>query len=174
MNIFNSTNNELEELGFKRNDEQIKELIAIGCTLYSNNKINILVKYFNRPKEKEIREESIKLREVLFYLNYNIWNSYYLVCVENSVSKDFTYLLEKETRGLRKYVIKSISDFDRIPFFDKPQESNGFEIEFSGEEDNSDVSKILELVKQNNGLEINLTNQKVNEIVQEFTGEGGN
>ncbi|MBY6053430.1 ABC-three component system middle component 1 [Cytobacillus firmus] len=171
MNIFNRINNELEELAFKRNEEQIEEIDAIGCVLYSNNKFNILVKYFGKPKENEIREEAIRLREALYYLNYNIWNSYYLVCVEDSVSKDFTYLLEKETKGLRKYVIKSISDFDRIPFFDKSQSGNDFEIEFSDEEGNAEVAKILELVKRNNGLETNLTNQKVNEIIQEFTGE---
>lgn len=168
MNIFNRTHNELEELGFKMNKEEIEEIDSIGCVLYSNSKFNILVKYFANPKEEFIREESIRLRERLFYLNYNVWNSYYLVCVNDSVSKEFTYLLEKETKGLRKYVVKSIKDFDRIPLFDKSQNSHGFSVEFTTAEEDKDVANILELVRKNNGLETNFTNQKVNDIIQEI------
>jgi len=171
MNIFNRTHNELEELGFKMNKEEIEEIHSIGCVLYSNSKFNILVKYFYNPKEECIREESIRLRERLFYLNYNVWNSYYLVCVNDSVSKDFTYLLEKETRGLRKYVVKSIKDFDRIPLFDKSGGSRNFQFEFTSTEEDKDISNILELVKKNNGLETKFTNQVVNDIIQEIINE---
>lgn len=171
MNIFNRTHNELEELGFKMNKEEIEEIDSIGCVLYSNSKFNILVKYFSNPKEEFIREESIRLRERLFYLNYNVWNSYYLVCVNDSVSKDFTYLLEKETKGLRKYVVKSIKDFDRIPLFDKSRGSREFQVEFTTAEEDKEVSNILELVRKNNGLETKFSNQKVNDIIQEIINE---
>ncbi|MEQ6047981.1 hypothetical protein U2I53_03015 [Lysinibacillus capsici] len=169
MNIFNLTHNELEDLGFTRNPEEIEEINSIGCVLYTNSKFNILVKYFTNPKEEIIREESIRLREQLFYSNFNVWNSYYIVCVNDSVSKDFTYLLEKDTKGLRKYVVKSKKDFDRIPIFDKTKSTNDFSIKFKTND--HEISNILEIVKKHKGLETNFNTQKVNDIIQEIIQE---
>jgi len=171
VNIFNSTHNELEKMGFTINKKVIEEIKSIGCTVYSNSNFNVLVKFFANPSEEIIREESIQLRENLFYLNYNVWNSYFLVCVEDTVSKDFTYVLEKETKGIRKYVVKNVKDFDRIPIFNKLDTSSIFNIDFYAAERDKNVMNILELIKKNNGLETKFTNQVVEDIVQKITTE---
>lgn len=166
MNIFNKTHNQLEQLGFKES-KLTGNIYSVGCTFYSNLKFNILLKYYPKPSVEIIKEESKKLREELFYGNYNVWNSYFLICVDESASKDFTYLIEKDKKGLRKYVIKNQKDFDRIPFLDNVQESSQFKVEiFDGKNTSSEVESILKHINSSNGTEINFTNQDVNNIVQ--------
>ncbi|WP_328178487.1 ABC-three component system middle component 1 [Peribacillus frigoritolerans] len=160
--MFNRTHNELKELGFIVLENRLD---GLGCTLYSNKQYLVVVKYYKNPSKEIIRNESIKIREELFHLNFNVWNAYFLICIDEDVSKDFLYLIEKDTKGLRKYVMKDIKDFDRIPILSKEKGEFIFNVELSNSNQFSEVEEILDLLKIQNGLEVKLSTEKINEIV---------
>lgn len=153
----------MQELGFDILDEN--RLVDLGCTLYSNNHFYVVVKYYKHPSKEIIRNESIKIREELFHLNFNVWNAYFLICIDDSVTKDFMYLTEKDTKGIRKYVIKDLKDFDRIPILYRGNGEFTFNVELSNSNQFSEVKDLLELLKIQNGMEVKLSNEKINEII---------
>ncbi|MBX9987158.1 ABC-three component system middle component 1 [Priestia aryabhattai] len=170
MNIINKIHNELDNLNFETILDN-SELNEIGVSLYSNNKVNIAIKYYhNNPGFDLIKVESHKLRETLFKLGYNIWNSYMFICPNNDEDdKDFVYLVEKDTGGLRKYVIQTIKDFDRIPFLNVQKSTNKFnEINAIDKTNSSEVNTILEYLKENRGMEKKLSVNEVDYIVRKM------
>ncbi|WP_393959896.1 ABC-three component system middle component 1 [Priestia megaterium] len=175
MNIINRVHNELESLNFERILD-INELNEIGFSLYTNNKINIAVKYYYHDCDFDlIKVESNKLREELFKLNYNIWNSYMFICIDNNEEdKDFVYLVEKDTKGLRKYVVQTIKDFDRIPFFNTQKIANEFtEINSANKINSAEVTTILEYIKTNQGTEKKLSLSEIDYIVNKMLNKVG-
>lgn len=170
MNIVNRVHNELESLNFERILD-IEELNKIGFSLYTNGKINIAVKYYHyNPSFDLIKVESNKLREELFNLRYNIWNSYVFICVNNNnEDRDFVYLVEKDTKGLRKYVIQTVKDFDRLPFLNTKKVASEFtEINSINKINNSEVNTILEYIKINQGTEKKLSLTEIDYIVNKM------
>ncbi|MGO0257939.1 ABC-three component system middle component 1 [Priestia aryabhattai] len=168
MNIFNRAHNELQELGFQLLDE-VEHVNSLGCSLYSNRHFHVLVKYYSNPTESVVRDESTKIREALFHLNYNVWNSYFLVCIDSKfATKDFVYTIEKDTKGVKKYVISDIKDFNRIAIFDKGENNIDFKMDSSNTDSSSDILEIVDTVKSHKGAAIKFSNEKVSEIVDKI------
>ncbi|MGR5913924.1 ABC-three component system middle component 1 [Bacillus pacificus] len=66
------------------------------------------------------KHECLNIREILIDLDKNIWNSYYLICLEGEIeglNKDLIYLLERDKVAIRKYVIQNKSDIYRNSIF---------------------------------------------------------
>ncbi|WP_144499216.1 ABC-three component system middle component 1 [Bacillus sp. FDAARGOS_235] len=170
MSIFNQLNNTLESYGFKRN--LVKSIDSLGVILYEHEHINVLVKHYNiAPEPKHIGDEAIELRERLLMQDMNAWNAYYLICIDNEVEFDDVYIIERNTRGLRKYVIREIFDLDRIPFLNTHSQLR----EKSDKNKNGDekeippiVEEIERQIKQNNGIEERLDNKTIEEIASQI------
>ena len=66
---------------------------------------------------------SFVIDKFLFNKNINIWNTYLLLCVKNGVKleQENEYLIERNQKGFRKYVIMSKDDLKRIPFLDSSE-----------------------------------------------------
>ncbi|MEZ2649679.1 ABC-three component system middle component 1 [Bacillus wiedmannii] len=167
MSIFNQLNNTLENYGFNRNF--VKDIDSLGAILYEYEHIRVLVKHYNiAPEPKHVGDEAIELRERLLMQDMNVWNAYYLICIDNEVEFDDVYLIERNTRGLRKYVIREIFDLSRIPFLntqsqllEKKDKSNN-----KGEKEVSPiVEEIEKKIRQKNGIEERLDTKTIEEIV---------
>lgn len=167
MSIFNQLNNTLENYGFNRNF--VKGIDNLGAILYEYEHIKVLVKHYNiAPEPKHVGDEAIELRERLLELDMNVWNTYYLICIDNEVEFDDIYIIERNTRGLRKYVIREIFDLSRIPFLDAQGqliEVNHKSKNEGGKKISPVVEEIEKQIKQNNGVEEKLNNRKIEEIV---------
>lgn len=84
------------------------------------DQINVIVKEY-KDKEgifSQVRSDAIDARTILSKGGENIWNTYFFICKE-SEEMNIPYSLEKDSIGLRKYVINSQDDFNRIPFLDQ-------------------------------------------------------
>ncbi|MFT4407461.1 ABC-three component system middle component 1 [Bacillus cereus] len=167
MSIFTELNNFLEKHGFKRN--KVEAIDKLGIVLYEHEYINVLVKNYNIvPDSKHIGDEAIELRERLLMQDMNVWNAYYLICIDNEVKFDDVYIIERNTRGLRKYVIREIFDLSRIPFLDNKSKIMGIDVQkrnYEKMEIPPIVEKIEEQIKNNNGVEERLNNKRIEEIV---------
>ncbi|WP_430786363.1 ABC-three component system middle component 1 [Virgibacillus flavescens] len=83
------------------------------------DQINVIVKeYTDKELSSQVRSDAVDVRTVLNKNGENIWNTYFFIC-KKSEEMNIPYSLEKDSIGLRKYVINSPEDFKRIPFLDQ-------------------------------------------------------
>lgn len=121
MIINNLVNEKVKEQGFEYLGlNWDKEL---GVLTYKKNQIILILKayYDSEVTNKEIINDIIKIRNNLEKkTQFNIWNSYVLVCLNTSYESyiDLVMKVEKDTTALRKYVIYNENDLKRIPFLD--------------------------------------------------------
>ena len=172
MHVFNFINNRLEEMGFYREDNQ--GLFSLGITCYVNERRNVLLKNFiQEPTIQEIKKESLEIREILLSQNKNIWNTYYLICLENenkdvNERDDNTYLLERDTTAIRKYIIQNVKiDINRIPFLDDStfvMESDKNSFNDTLTEKSELIKKASSLIQDNEGDIQRLVNEKIENI----------
>ncbi|WP_211656158.1 ABC-three component system middle component 1 [Planococcus alpniumensis] len=127
---------------------------ALGVVAFSKEHINVFVKPYNSDVEaKDIITDTMRVREKLAESQgINIWNSYMLICPEESIEKNVDLILtvEKDTTALRKYVIYSETDINRIPFLDDTISENVkpkkiLEDEYQGSEN---VKELVILVQE--------------------------
>ena len=134
--------------------------------------INLVLKeYNNKPNSDKVRSDVIDIRTKLVKLGENIWNTYFLVCTEKQ-SDTPPYSIEKDSVGLRKYVINSQEDFARIPFLDTITTSNGasdkktiMEIQKTV---NVKLDRVVDFIISIEGHERELNKKEVIEILSEF------
>jgi hypothetical protein len=121
MDIFNSTHNRLVENGFSA--IEIHDIERMSAVLYKSNIHNVIVKKIHNNEElKAIKSYSINIRNVMLDNKDNVWNTYLLFCIENNIDFETAFKIERDTRALRKYAIRSELDLDRVPFLDKLRE----------------------------------------------------
>jgi hypothetical protein len=78
---------------------------------------NIVLKEYDDISPNQIRSDSVDIRSILNELHENVWNTYFLI-TSSSDKKLIPYSLEKDSIGIRKYVINTLDDIKRIPFLD--------------------------------------------------------
>ncbi|MGU3397251.1 ABC-three component system middle component 1 [Priestia sp. D51] len=117
MDIFNSTNNRLIEKGFESID--LLEIENLGAVTYKSS-INYVVmkKIHNHQELKNIKSYAAEIRNILLSQKINIWNAYLFFCVSENINYETFFMVERDTKSLRKYVIRNDLDLDRIPFID--------------------------------------------------------
>ncbi|MGR5879235.1 ABC-three component system middle component 1 [Bacillus pacificus] len=176
MHIFNFTNNKLEQYEFVRKD--IAEFHDLGITYYENKYISVLLKSFSEfPTSDMFKHECLNIREILIDLDKNIWNSYYLICLEGEIeglNKDLIYLLERDKVAIRKYVIQNKSDIYRIPFLSRFSVEKRREEKFKDENDSYApiVEEALQLILNYNGYQKKLTEAELNSISEQLIKSG--
>lgn len=135
--------------------------------------INVIVKeYENEVISSEVRNDAVNIRNILNKIGENIWNSYLFVCNKNG-QIDISYSIEKDSIGIRKYVINSKEDFKRIPFLDKTHFSDRSDLPFINLPEidgNLTFKKVVDSIISNDGLQRELNNSEVKNILAELYG----
>ncbi|WP_281974997.1 ABC-three component system middle component 1 [Halobacillus litoralis] len=133
--------------------------------------INVIVKEYDIDEiSNEVRSDAVDLRTVLNKLGENIWNTYLFVCNKNR-GNDISYSIEKDSIGLRKYIINSEDDFKRIPFLDKDHANKNSDdtfIKLPEIEDSLTFKELVESIISNDGLQRELKNNEVKNILAEL------
>ncbi|WP_423752128.1 ABC-three component system middle component 1 [Exiguobacterium indicum] len=121
-------------------------------------------------------EDVTRVKKVLRSNDYNIWNSYFLILLSTSNTIK-NYNIERNSIGLRKYVINEASDLYRIPFI-KEESSESNELNFSKSlneilsTDDPELKKIYDwMIKEDasyTDLGTKKIQDKVNEIMKEW------
>ncbi|WP_338658338.1 ABC-three component system middle component 1 [Paraclostridium sordellii] len=105
----------------KDNSFTIKHMDSIenlGLVYYTNNEKYVFVYYIKEDVFMDIDEISFKLREILIKEKVNIWNTYLIICVESKTFIEDIINIERNSKYLRKYVVKELLDIQRIYFLD--------------------------------------------------------
>lgn len=100
--------------------------------LYCKNTFSekiLVAKEYAEINSKIILEDVSRVKKVLRSNDYNIWNSYFLILLSTSNTTK-SYTIERNSIGLRKYVINEASDLYRMPFI-KEESSEPNELNFS-------------------------------------------
>ncbi|KRF53821.1 hypothetical protein ASG98_25510 [Bacillus sp. Soil531] len=83
------------------------------------NQINLVLKEYSQSNDTEkIRYDSSEIRSIVNKIGENVWNTYFLIC-RSIGTEPLSYSVERDSVGVRKYVINSEKDFLRIPFLDE-------------------------------------------------------
>lgn len=124
LNIINSKN-------YKMTKKDIFPDEFTNDFLYCSNEqlnINLIAKEYTNFSFDEIVQEVIDIRSILVKKNMNIWNTYFLILLEDTYEENENeyqvYSIERNSQGLRKYVIKNENDLYRIPFVKNDKTSN--------------------------------------------------
>lgn len=105
----------LRDNGFK---VYYAEVFYPDFIFFNKNQMNIIVKEYSLENlAKNVRSDAVDIRHLLSDINKNIWNTYLFICSDNK-DKDITYEIERDSVGIRKYVINSEKDLKRIPYLD--------------------------------------------------------
>ena len=139
--------------------------------LLKKNQINVILKeYISATMYHQIRSDAVDIRSKLNKLDENVSNTYFLVCTKDEF-ETFPYSIEKDSVGLRKYVIKSYSDFKRIPFLDKIdiEEQSGKNVNVKMySEQNGHLNNVIEYIHSREGFQRKLEKKEINEILSKF------
>jgi hypothetical protein len=120
------------------------------------NKISLIFKEYQEFSQASILEDVMQVRKLLRENEINIWNSYYIILAPKLSDEKRIYSIERNPKGLRKYVITNERDLFRIPFIRLEQsgefvlnfESNNNEILSS---DDQGVTEYLEWIMESQG-----------------------
>ena len=155
----------------------------IYCVNKDRN-ISIIIKQYKEFNQMSILDDVIKVRGILRENNINIWNSYYLISFVNSEvlsgSESKVYSIERNSRGLRKYVIINEEDLYRMPFI-KPYQAERVLLDFKTnfneilETEDKEITKVLRWIMESNGDLVDIKKQTIKEKISEiyFGGELG-
>ncbi|MCC3359552.1 ABC-three component system middle component 1 [Bacillus sp. REN16] len=161
---------------FIRGDEEF-----IYC-INRNTNISIVIKQYKDFDLSEILQDVTIARSILRENDINIWNSYYLILfldpdsLLESISK--IYSIERDSKGLRKYVILDEDDLYRMPFFE-PNRTSGISLDFETNfneiifTENREIITLMKWIMEMNGDLIDLKKQKIKEKISEVYFRGG-
>jgi hypothetical protein len=131
---------------------------------------NVIIKEYNNSQEvSQVRSDAVDVRSILTRVGENAWNTYFLVC-NSSTDYILPYSIEKDSVGLRKYIINSYEDFKRIPFLDD-REYQQEVIDDIGQVkifDKENMDEIVEHIVGMDGLQRELEEKEVMEILESF------
>ncbi|MDK2563931.1 hypothetical protein QOZ84_10245 [Romboutsia sedimentorum] len=131
----------LRENKFKIVEE--KKIKSLDLIYYKNNHINVFLgnQDYSTIGFEEINNLAYHLREVLIDSDINLYNSYLIYCIDNGgIKEEEIILLERNSKYLRKYIIRQIEDMDRLFFLNNA--SNKVDIDINK------IPKINEDMKQ--------------------------
>lgn len=150
-------------------------------TVFLNNyssKISVVLKEYQKFQEEKIIEDVVKTRAFLRNLDINIWNTYYLILLDNELNyfedvKKY-YSIEKNSKGIRKYLLVNNNDFIRMPFLEKKTSLSKETLDFKKSiheltvSKDEDINNLIEWIFDNNGefdtIKRNILKGKVKEI----------
>lgn len=137
------------------------------------DQINVVVKeYKEKEVSSQVRSDAVDVRTILNKAGENIWNTYFFICKENE-DVNIPYSLEKDSIGLRKYVINSPEDFNRIPFLDQENSYDGereASIKLPSINNTSNLEKVVERIISIDGLQRELGTDDLKSIMIDLYG----
>jgi len=172
VDTFNFTNNRLIEKGFKPTESQ--EIEDLGAVTYRSSINHVVLKKIHTHEELEdIRAYSTDIRNIILNEKLNVNNTYLLFCINEEIDYETFYLIERDTRALRKYVIRNERDLNRIPFLDNIKENENANINIEKEEgkeveDNYYLLKIFEYLTENTGQHNKLSTEQIEGSVKKI------
>jgi hypothetical protein len=128
--------------------------------------IGVVVKeYKEDPSENTIINDSVEIRLKFKKMNKNSWNSYFLILLPAN-SELSPYIIEKDPRGIRKYVVSEFHDFKRIPFLDssriEEEETKINNLSLTKIYEDTKIKNILEYIIKSGGNSRSLTKEEIN------------
>lgn len=168
MDIYNSINNRLIEKGFKSIESQ--EIEDLGAVTYRSTINHVVLKKIHTHAElQDIRSFSTKIRNIMLNGNVNINNTYLLFCISGEINYETFYMIERDTRAFRKYVIRNEMDLNRIPFLDNLIENEKSSINVKSEqEDNFYLLKIFDFLSIHSGQHNKLSKEQIDNSVKKI------
>lgn len=144
---------------------------------YKNKQINVFVKNINKENidQKKLNEMTYYLREELINQRINIFNSYVIFCIDCDTEEEDLILIERNSKYIRKYVVRDEFDFQRIHFLDKESNliDNKNESLCDSENIDADVLDIIQAMLDSEGEIRKLLNPEINLIVKKIMEEIG-
>jgi hypothetical protein len=160
--MYDLTYTRLHHVGF----EEKKEHPLDGLAWFENGIINVLQQQWDETMTIEmVLEECQRIRDIISKLGENPWNTYYLLCANNlALDDEKVYLIEHNSLAIRKYVLRTEIDLNRIPFLDLT-ESFQNETNVMGT-DNQNITGIVkefvEFIIKNDGANVRFSKDEVN------------
>lgn len=165
MDIFNVINNRLIKKGFQSMDSL--EIEKLGAVIYRSPINHVVLKKIHTYDEiGEIMSFSSKIRSIQLDAKVNISNTYLLFCIMKELDYETFFMIERDTKALRKYVIRNEMDLNRIPFLDDLMNvsKDGIDIK-EKQEENFYLKKIYDFLKIHNGQNNKLDNIAIEESI---------
>lgn len=166
MNNFNLVHNRLLDLNYST--EKNKEIDGIELILYIKEDTTVFLKQLNSINDvTEINKMSHVIKSFTDINNLNLSNSYLILTTEIDINYEDFYLVERNNIFLRKYVVRGISDLERIPFLDNDK----FEDSTINNNDIEDLIieseiQVFDEIKKKDGHFIDLNDDVIKEIAQ--------
>ncbi|WP_312420993.1 ABC-three component system middle component 1 [Anaerospora hongkongensis] len=158
METYNLTYKRLIENGFIR--ANIDLLNEKDVLFFQKGHVNILLKkIYNIEALNNILDEALVIRKVLLDHSCNVWNTYLVICIDCEFDNDDIYLTERDTRAIRKYVIKCEQDLNRIPYLDHIKDEktpNPIKIINDKDSDNQIIKELVGFFIENQGEKLDL------------------
>lgn len=156
------------EKGFIKERESV--LSHLGVTILKKEHLNVIIQNLDIGMElKDIKEEVIRMREKLHQVQINVWNTYYILCAdEQIVDNENLFFIERDSTGLRKYVVKEEEDINRIPFLDNQPVNridNPIKIKDSISKNDKTIDFLFNFIEENNGAEQIISDEDINEMI---------
>lgn len=156
------------EKGFIKERESV--LSHLGVTILKKEHLNVIIQNLDIGMElKDIKEEVIRMREKLHQVQINVWNTYYILCAdEQIVDNENLFFIERDSTGLRKYVVKEEEDINRIPFLDNQPVNridNPIKIKDSISKNDKTIDFLFNFIEENNGTEQIISDEDINEMI---------
>ncbi|WP_257351434.1 ABC-three component system middle component 1 [Pseudalkalibacillus decolorationis] len=134
----------------------------------------ILKKYNGEVSQEQIIIDAVEVRNKIKKINHNIWNTYFLVCFGPKFKGNTPFSIERDARGLRKYVIQDLTDLDRIPYTDTrsiERIDDPFHITLQLlENENGEVGNLINFLMKNDGAARKLNKEEVRLSMIKYLG----
>ncbi len=168
MNAYEITFTRLKEKGFIEEKERV--LSHLGVTVLKKEHLNVIIQNLDVGMGlKDIKKETIRIREKLHQVQINVWNTYYILCAdEETVDNEHLFFIERDSTGLRKYVVKEEEDINRIPFLDNQPVNridNPIKIKDSIAKDDKTIELLFNFIEENNGDEKIIPDEDIDAMI---------
>lgn len=169
--------NRLVEKDFQ---ELKQNYVSINGFLFKKDQRNVVViKYESGLDVKRINAEILDIRNQLinFMPEINIWNTYVLILIDKTIDIETIHILEKDSTSLRRYVIVTESDINRVFFLDsdKGENSKPIMLTKTKSEENYLLKELYNFIKLNGGEANKLKIDEIKEGIEVLASviEGG-
>ncbi|WP_434401609.1 hypothetical protein M1Q06_03520 [Planococcus sp. 11815] len=165
MDIYNLILNRLEDKEFEIVENLDVE--KIGATLLKSSVYHVVIKKLHYRVQMDILNSFLfDIKSVLMENQININNSYLLLCFDTKIDYETFFIIERDTKALRKYVIVNENDLNRIPFLDNLNEDKvSLNIDYIAEE-NIYLTELSSFMNEKQGQQYKLKPSEISEGVE--------
>lgn len=133
---------------------------------FTKEQINLVIcKYQNMDEINGIDTAALEIRMKLIKNKINVWNTYMIIVFEDAINIEDAYLIEKNAKAMRKYVIRNFDDFKRIPFLDDTEVEIGamsITDKILTNYESQELENVMNFIKENDGGNVKLKPSYIN------------